>query len=261
MASVQGGWRPWWQQGSRVTYSVAPAGSSVQLCRAWRSAWSPPHRACQPWPMIAPVLDEHGAHQWIGAGPAHAPLRQLHGQAHIGAVVHRPPPKRKCPEPAVQGIVKTGRTPRPRKTQTAPECKHSRAERPWAQGQSPAVTRSSFIQTILSAPEITPGHAFRLAGCTAGGESHPALKILIQLPRIIRPRRRIVNPPAEHCARPPGHAKIAWEMSKGWPLRLSMSVPLPSNRQPGRPRVSSVGSPSIRMAVPLWRNCCPGRWS
>ena len=25
---------------------------------------------------------------------------------------------------------------------------------------------------------ITPVHAFRLAGCTAGGESHPALKML-----------------------------------------------------------------------------------
>ena len=30
-------------------------------------------------------------------------------------------------------------------------------------------------------PGITPGHASRLAGCTAGGEFHPALKILIQL--------------------------------------------------------------------------------
>lgn len=30
-------------------------------------------------------------------------------------------------------------------------------------------------------PGVSPGHALRLAGCTAGGESHPALKILIQL--------------------------------------------------------------------------------
>ena len=28
---------------------------------------------------------------------------------------------------------------------------------------------------------ITPNHALRLVGCTTGGESHPALKILIQL--------------------------------------------------------------------------------
>ena len=33
-------------------------------------------------------------------------------------------------------------------------------------------------------PGVSPGHAFRLAGCTAGGESHPALKILIQLVRL-----------------------------------------------------------------------------
>ena len=38
MASVQGGCLPWWQQGSRVTYIVAPAGSSVQAARAARSA-------------------------------------------------------------------------------------------------------------------------------------------------------------------------------------------------------------------------------
>ena len=30
-------------------------------------------------------------------------------------------------------------------------------------------------------PGVSPGHAFRLAGCTAGGDLHPALKILIQL--------------------------------------------------------------------------------
>jgi len=31
---------------------------------------------------------------------------------------------------------------------------------------------------------VSPSHAFRLAGCTAGGESHPALKILIQLTQV-----------------------------------------------------------------------------
>ena len=66
MASVQGGWRPWWQQGSRVTYRVAPAGSSVQLFRAWRSAWRPPHRACQPWPMIRPSLTRTAPTRGLG---------------------------------------------------------------------------------------------------------------------------------------------------------------------------------------------------
>ncbi|EEQ57648.1 hypothetical protein CBFG_01358 [Clostridiales bacterium 1_7_47FAA] len=32
---------------------------------------------------------------------------------------------------------------------------------------------------------ITPNHALRLVGCTTGRESHPALKILIQLSVII----------------------------------------------------------------------------
>ena len=56
MASVQGGWRPWWQQGSRVTYMVAPAGSWVQAARAARSAWRSPHLAWYPWPMTWPSL-------------------------------------------------------------------------------------------------------------------------------------------------------------------------------------------------------------
>ena len=43
MASVQGGCLPWWQQGSSVTYIVAPAGSSVQAASASRSACRSPY--------------------------------------------------------------------------------------------------------------------------------------------------------------------------------------------------------------------------
>ena len=44
IASVQGGCLPSWQQGSSVTYNVAPSGDSPQQARASRSACSPPHR-------------------------------------------------------------------------------------------------------------------------------------------------------------------------------------------------------------------------
>ena len=54
MASVQGGWRPWWQQGSSVTYIVAPAGDSVQCARALRSACASPQRSWKPSPMTRP---------------------------------------------------------------------------------------------------------------------------------------------------------------------------------------------------------------
>ena len=54
MAWVQGGCRPWWQQGSRVTYRTAPAGDSVQPARASRSAWAWPHRWCHPRPITRP---------------------------------------------------------------------------------------------------------------------------------------------------------------------------------------------------------------
>ena len=48
IASVQGGWRPWCAQGSRVTYIVAPAGSSPrrrQSSSAARSACKSPSSA------------------------------------------------------------------------------------------------------------------------------------------------------------------------------------------------------------------------
>ena len=66
MASVQGGWRPVWQQGSKVTYSTAPAGSSRQSARAARSAWSPPHRSCHPRPMTHPSFTSTGPTSGLG---------------------------------------------------------------------------------------------------------------------------------------------------------------------------------------------------
>ncbi len=57
IASVQGGWRPSWAQGSSVTYIVAPVGSSPrprQSSSAARSACSPPSSACHPSPITSP---------------------------------------------------------------------------------------------------------------------------------------------------------------------------------------------------------------
>ncbi len=53
-ASVQGGVLPWWQQGSSVTYSVAPRADSRQAAKAFRSACGPPQRSCHPCPMMRP---------------------------------------------------------------------------------------------------------------------------------------------------------------------------------------------------------------
>ena len=44
IASVQGGVRPWWQQGSSDTYIVDPAGSSSHAASATRSACGSPAR-------------------------------------------------------------------------------------------------------------------------------------------------------------------------------------------------------------------------
>ena len=58
---------------------------------------------------------------------------------------------------------------------TIPE--HAHARGPLAPGDT-----IFFHPDYTVGPGVSPGHAFRLAGYTAGGELPPALKILIQLP-------------------------------------------------------------------------------
>src|SRR5271167_2379037 len=48
MASLQGGVRPWWTQGSRVTYNVAPLAASPAAAKALTSACGPPGAAVAP---------------------------------------------------------------------------------------------------------------------------------------------------------------------------------------------------------------------
>src|SRR4051812_19132463 len=54
IASVHGGWRPWWQHGSSETYSVAPRRSASPAARmALTSACGPPYSSCQPSPSTS----------------------------------------------------------------------------------------------------------------------------------------------------------------------------------------------------------------
>src|SRR5882724_6467751 len=55
-AFTQGGVRPKWLQGSRVTYAVAPATGSLAARRAATSACASPARSCQPSAMIRSPL-------------------------------------------------------------------------------------------------------------------------------------------------------------------------------------------------------------
>jgi hypothetical protein len=55
-----------------------------------------------------------------------------------------------------------------------------------AQGYTyPKAAISSSIQTLTVGTGITPVHAFRLAGSTAGRDFHPALKIIYLIISII----------------------------------------------------------------------------
>src|SRR5690606_34386982 len=52
-ALVQGGVRPWWLQGSRVTWAVAPCARGPAARSASTSAWGSPARWCQPSPTTS----------------------------------------------------------------------------------------------------------------------------------------------------------------------------------------------------------------
>ncbi len=53
MAGTQGGVFPWWTQGSRVTYSVAPRALLPAALSASISAWGPPNCRWAPSPTMA----------------------------------------------------------------------------------------------------------------------------------------------------------------------------------------------------------------
>ena len=52
-ASAQGGVRPWWAQGSKLTQAVPPSTERPACCaqrKAITSAWGPPACWVKPWP-------------------------------------------------------------------------------------------------------------------------------------------------------------------------------------------------------------------
>ncbi len=89
IASTQGGWRPSWAQGSRVTYIVAPAGSAP---RSAQSAERRPlgvqvaERRVEPLAQNLAVADDHGADQGVGADPATPALGNLERAPHMGLI-------------------------------------------------------------------------------------------------------------------------------------------------------------------------------
>ncbi len=85
MASVQGGVRPWWAHGSRVTYSVPDRGPRARRrARAATSAWGPPGGA------VAPANHVAGAARRRPAPPPPPPT----GWAPCGPGPARPPRRR-----------------------------------------------------------------------------------------------------------------------------------------------------------------------
>ena len=106
MASVQGGWRPWWQQGSSVTYIVAPAGDSVQCARALRSACASPQRSWKPSPMTRPSFTTTAPTMGFGeVQPTPRPASSRALRIYSVSVIFRLRKNKKCPEQAVQGSI------------------------------------------------------------------------------------------------------------------------------------------------------------
>ena len=180
-----------------------------------RTAWpppgppgSPPGRPARrgarrtgrasPWPMMRPSFTMHGPHQGVGAGPAHAPLRQLQppGAYSPCRPCHRLR-KKKCPEPDGSGHrekVGNMRPSRSMKTKTPRNDTHSRANVHGRRNTTPCGHTIFFHPDCTVGLGISPNHALRLVGCTTGGELHPALKTLIRFLPIIPPRQGNVNP-------------------------------------------------------------------
>ncbi len=66
-ASVQGGVRPWWLHGSRLTYSVAPRAPGPACARAAASACGWPAPRCHPSPTTCPFWTSTAPTSGLGA--------------------------------------------------------------------------------------------------------------------------------------------------------------------------------------------------
>ncbi len=87
-ACVHGGVLPKWQQGSKLTYTVAPAGSAI-----WPSDFNLRVAAAEllmPTPsQFFSLTDDHATDQRIGLDHALARRRKLHRQPHPIAIRRR----------------------------------------------------------------------------------------------------------------------------------------------------------------------------
>ena len=98
MASVQGGVRPWWAQGSSVAYSVAPRAASPAAVNAATSACGPPGGAVAPSKVVPAAAavgrrHDHTAHPGIGCGAGTDRCGQRHRPAHVLHIVHGSRPR------------------------------------------------------------------------------------------------------------------------------------------------------------------------
>ena len=148
-APVQGGVRPWWEQGSRVTYTVAPRARAPASASASTSAWLPPGGWVWPAPTIAPSRTTTAP----TAGFGDVQPRALRACTSAAAM---------CSEVGVTWSPQTGRIPR-----NSPEGRRARAAlaRPWRHDSSTSRPRAARRPTPATC---------RLGSSTGGGaSSHP----------------------------------------------------------------------------------------
>jgi len=82
-ASVQGGVRPWWQQGSSVTTAVPTPGAAAGLAQGMHLGMGGAGPLMEPFThQLAAGIEHHAAHQGVGAGAACSQGGQLQGPLH-----------------------------------------------------------------------------------------------------------------------------------------------------------------------------------
>ena len=82
IAVVQGAVLPKWQQGSSVTYIVAPRALLPACARAFRSAWGPPYGEVAPFPTTVPFLTTTAPTAGLGNVFALCLIGKRQGQLH-----------------------------------------------------------------------------------------------------------------------------------------------------------------------------------
>ena len=87
---MQGGWRPWWAQGSRVTYSVAPAGSiapGAAVVQGRDLGVGAAELGVEALADRLAVAHQHRADERVGADPSATALGQLQRPLEVEPVL------------------------------------------------------------------------------------------------------------------------------------------------------------------------------